>query len=90
MCEHRTIVKAKLFDLDPFAPEVGSSIRASRTEDLKEELHKLYTQISTTGGRDEDEESDNGPRVNVLSTSTILSHYATLMHGQRVYVVKSP
>jgi glucose-6-phosphate isomerase len=90
MCEHRTIVRAKLFDLDPFAPEVGSSIRASRTEDLKEELHKLYTQISTTGGRDEDEESDNGPRVNVLSTSTILSHYATLMHGQRVYVVKSP
>jgi heterodisulfide reductase subunit C len=91
LCEHRTIVKAKLFDVDPFAREVGSSISASRAEDLKEELHKLYNQISTTGGLDDDDESkDDRPRVNLLSASTILGHYATLMHGQRIYVVKGP
>jgi len=88
LSEHRTIIKAKLFDVDPFAQEVGSSLRARRTEDLKEELHKLYTRIATTGGLDDDEESDDdGPKVN-LSTSTILGHYATMMHDQRIYVVK--
>jgi glucose-6-phosphate isomerase len=91
LCEHRTTVKAKLFDVDPFAREVGSSIRVSRAEDLQEELHKLYNQLSTTCGLDDDDESkDNRPRVNLLSTSTILGHYATLMHGQRIYVVKGP
>lgn len=88
LSEHRTIIKAKLFDVDPFAEEVGSSLRTRRTEDLKEELHKLYTRIATTGGLDDDEESDDdGPKVN-LSTSTILGHYATMMHDQRIYVVK--
>lgn len=89
LSEHRTIVKAKLFDVDPFAQQVGSSLRSKRTDDLKEELHRLYTRISTTGGLDDDDESieDDGPRVN-LSTSTILGHYATMMHDQRIYVVK--
>ena len=89
LSEHRTIVKAKLFDVDPFAQEVGSSLRSKRTEDLKEELHRMYTRIATTGGLDDDDESidDDGPRVS-LSTSTILGHYATMMHDQRIYIVK--
>ena len=88
LTEHRAVIKAKLFDVDPFVHEVGSLLRARRTEDLKEELHKLYTRIATTGGLDDDEESnEGGPKVN-LSTSTILGHYATMMHNQRVYVVK--
>lgn len=88
LSEHRTVIKAKLFDVYPFAREVGSSLRVRRTEDLKEELHKLYTRIATTGGLEDDEDSnDDGPKVN-LSTSTILGHYATMMHDQRIYVVK--
>lgn len=90
LSEHRAVIKAKMFDVDPFAEEVGSSLRAKRTEDLKEELHKLYTRISTTGGLDdddEDESNEDGTKVN-LSTSTILGHYATMTHDQRVYVVK--
>lgn len=88
LSEHRTIIKAKLFDIDPFAQEVGSSLRAQRTEDLKEELHKMYTRIATTGELEDDDDSDDeGPKVN-LSTSTILGHYATMMHDQRIYVVK--
>ena len=50
----------------------------------------MYTRISTTGGLDDDDDEsieDDGPRVN-LSTSTILGHYATMMHDQRIYVVK--
>ena len=91
LSEHRTVIKAKLWDVDPFAGEVGSSIRANRTEELKEELHKLYLKKSSRGDLRDDESEDEGGQSKVnLSTSTILGHYASLMHDQRIYVVKGP
>ena len=104
LAEHRAVVKARIWDVDPFVREVGSSLRLKRTEALKEELQKMFTNLreggGAAGGEMEDDE-DNGKIEDsgglaggsnhsgmTLSTRTILGHYANLMRDQRVYVVK--
>jgi glucose-6-phosphate isomerase len=102
LAEHRAVVKARIWDVDPFVREVGSSLRLKRTEALKGELQKMFTNLregeGTTGGEMEDEEDngkvDGGPGGGsnssgmTLSTRTILGHYANLMSDQRIYVLK--
>lgn len=101
LAEHRAVVKARIWDVDPFVREVGSSLRLKRTEALKEELQNMFTNLregeGTVGGEMEDEEDNGkfdgsgglgGGSGMTLSTRTILGHYANLMSDQRVYVVK--
>jgi glucose-6-phosphate isomerase len=89
LAEHRAVVKARIWDVDPFAREVGSSLRSKRTEKLKEDLQKMFTNMRD--GDDADDEDDDDDKVNDgmnLSTKTILGHYANLMRDQRIYTVK--
>lgn len=79
--EHRAAVKACLWDINPFATEIGSTLRNSRMEILKERLHSMLA----PGGSDdaEDDENETDPNMN-LSTKTILRHYSSMMREQRV------
>jgi glucose-6-phosphate isomerase len=90
LAEHRAVVKARIWDIDPFAKEIGSSLRSKRTERLKEQLQTMFT----NNAEEEEDEDDllvqqqQGDGMN-LSTKTILRHYANMTRDQRVYVVKS-
>jgi glucose-6-phosphate isomerase len=88
LAEHRAVVKARIWDIDPFAKEIGSSLRSKRTERLKEQLQTMFT----NNAEEEEDEDDllgqqGGDGMN-LSTKTILRHYANMTRDQRVYVVK--
>jgi glucose-6-phosphate isomerase len=87
LAEHRAIVKAHIWGIDPFARELGSSLRMHRTVHLKEELETLFINKDDSGNEDGDDNED--PRMN-LSTKTILRHYANLMRDRRVYTVAGP
>lgn len=80
MSEHRAVVKAHIWGLDPFVREVGSALRMYRTDQLKEDLQDLFR--NPDGAANEDDEGGPGSRMN-LSTKTILTHYASLVKGQR-------
>jgi glucose-6-phosphate isomerase len=82
LAEHRSVVKARLWDMDPFVQETGSTLRSSRMEALKETLKAMF--VLEDGGGEEDDE--DGADTN-LSTRTILRHYSNLMRDQRVYTV---
>lgn len=73
LAEHRAVVKAHIWGIDPFVREVGSSLRANRMDSLKEELQHLFTKKP---------EAASGGNLS-LSTKTMLEHYATLMQDTR-------
>lgn len=83
MAEHRAVVKARLWDMDPFVKETGSTLRSPRMQALRETLKNMF--VSEDGGADEDDEVDD-TNMN-LSTKTILRHYSNLSRDQRVYTV---
>jgi len=86
MAEHRAVVKAWIWDIDPFSREVGSSLRSKRTELLRHNLEKMMFQ-DNQGEEDEEDKSAGNSDMN-LSTKTILQHYANMYRNQRVYTVK--
>lgn len=88
LAEHRAVVKARIWDVDPFAKEVGSSIRMPRTLALKESLDKMFLKLAAGGELDDDTETADGESAN-LSTRTMLRHYANTMKGQRTFAVPS-
>lgn len=91
LSEHRAIVKAHIWGLDPFAKEAGSSLHTYRTDQLKDNLQNL---MSRTGDEEDedDEDGEDGDDIRQdhmnLSTKTLLRHYANLHRDQRVYTVK--
>jgi glucose-6-phosphate isomerase len=80
LAEHRAVIKARIWDFDPFVQDTGSTLRASRTESLKETLKTMFIR----GADDDDEEEAGEPNVN-LSTKTILRHYSRLTRDQRLH-----
>jgi glucose-6-phosphate isomerase len=86
MAEHRAVIKARLWDMDPFVKEVGSTLRSPRLEALKETLKNMLVSDNNGNGADDDDDGVDDPNTN-LSTKTILRHYSTLMRDQRVYTV---
>lgn len=78
MAEHRAIVKARLWDLDPFVRETASTLRASRVDVLKETLATMLHSKQL----DDDDDDDDDATTN-LSTKTILRHYANLVRDRR-------
>jgi glucose-6-phosphate isomerase len=78
LSEHRAVVKAHIWDIDPFVHEIGSSLRIDRTDELQSELVNLFTE--------QEGEDDEEPNM-TLSTKTLLGHYANLMKGERIYTV---
>ena len=82
LSEHRAVVAAKIWEVNPFARNVGSSMRSIETEELREKLVEMYEKIAT--GDDEDMENEKGNLGNInLATRTILTHYAKRMHSQK-------
>lgn len=74
LSEHRAAVKARIWDIDPFAGVAGSSLKMSRTEQLRDDLEKIY--IAQEMG-DESESDDEQETEHIsLSTKTILGLYA--------------
>lgn len=80
MAEHRAIIKAWIWEIDPFPRDVGTSLRAKRTEILRHQLARMMVQ-------GHDDEDDDGSSDMNLSTKTILQHYANLYRHERVYTV---
>jgi glucose-6-phosphate isomerase len=79
--EHRALVKAWLWDIDPFAAS-GSSIQKERQEYLSEKLNRMDHALSMGEDLDEIEWSDlpdptGGIRSMNSATNTVLKHYAT-------------
>ncbi|KAL3922371.1 MAG: hypothetical protein SGARI_006466 [Bacillariaceae sp.] len=81
MAEHRAVVKAWIWEIDPFPKEVGTALRGKRTEALRQNL----AQIMVSGEYDDPEDKTS---LN-LSTRTILQHYANLSRHERVHTVES-
>jgi glucose-6-phosphate isomerase len=77
LAEHRAAVKAHICGLDPFVREVGSSLRMSRSEMLKDELANIRAR-SASGITAEEETNGGNSNGLILSTRTILEHYANL------------
>jgi len=73
LAEHRAVVKARLWDFDPFVHDSGSALRNPRSESLKTVLKNMIIQETN-----EDEDDDGDTTVN-LSTKTILRHYSKLV-----------
>jgi glucose-6-phosphate isomerase len=85
LSEHRAAITARIWDVDPFAKGVGSSLRLERTEQLKNKLQQIYERMSISSSNHSDQAEDS--TVN-LATATILGHYATMMHDRKMYVVR--
>jgi len=80
MAEHRAVVKAWIWEIDPFQRiETKTVLRSKRTESLKESLRKM---IYNGDDDDNDIEENEIGELN-LSTRTILRHYANMVRGQR-------
>ena len=81
LAEHRSILKAKLWNMTPLFPtQVGASLRTTRTDTLREKLTKLIEKMKM--GDDGEEEIDTSGGIN-LSTATLLSNYAGRTRGLR-------
>lgn len=83
MAEHRAVVKAWIWDIDPFAREGGDALRAKRTESLKETLREMMVGGPEEDNEDEDDDRAVGSSELSLSTRTILQHYAKMVRGRR-------
>ena len=80
LAEHRAIVKAHIWGIDPFCIDLGTSLRMQRTDHLKDDLETLFT--TDIDSDDEDSGMIQNHNMN-LSTRTILKHYAQMMRGLR-------
>ena len=94
LSEHRAVVKARLFDINPFisSSRAGSAMRSYNIGKLSTKLQKLY-QKGLEGknfGLDDDETDlmADGSEKSNIATGTLLSHYVSRMQDQKIYVVK--
>jgi glucose-6-phosphate isomerase len=89
LSEHRAAIKARIWDIDPFAQESGCFIKSARTEQLRKDLLTIYETGGEDDSDDEDDDDDDnntekfGVAMN-LSTKTILGHYANITRDQRL------
>jgi glucose-6-phosphate isomerase len=83
LAEHRSILKAKLWNMTPLFPtQAGVALRTTRTDKLIEDLAKLVEKT----GLDGDDEIQTGITVN-LSTATLLSNYADRTRELRTQIL---
>lgn len=83
LAEHRALVKAHLWSIDPFASEVGCSLRMQRTEQLRDELQTLFVKGEAATTTTEESETEEAGGTHNMSTRTILQHYSDLVRAQR-------
>jgi len=83
MAEHRAVVKAWIWEIDPFPrTETKTVLRSKRTESLKESLRIMISKGDDDDDNDVEVEENEIGEMN-LSTRTILRHYANMVRGQR-------
>ena len=92
--EHRTLVKAWLWDIDPFAV-AKTSIQKERQEFLSERLNHMNHLLSM--GEDLDDadgpevpDPTGGIRTMNSATNTVLKHYATRLKHRHRYKPRTP
>lgn len=84
LAEHRALVKAWLWDIDPFNT-TKSSIREDRRDYVSDKLHQMRHLLSVGETLDGTDEPDQNEAENIgvkgmhSATNTILKHYATRM-----------
>ena len=83
MAEHRVLVKAWIWDIDPFVLDSGSSIRANRLNSLQSTLQRMIDAGPEYDGEDDTNEENGLDADLTLSTRTILRHYANMVSVQR-------
>jgi glucose-6-phosphate isomerase len=90
LAEHRAVIKAWIWQIDPFPRDVGTSLRGKRTQNLRHRLAKWMVQGHDDEDSDDHETEEGGGSSDMnLSTKTILQHYANLYRHERVYTVNS-
>ncbi|KAL7540697.1 hypothetical protein ACHAXR_010311 [Thalassiosira sp. AJA248-18] len=97
LAEHRALVKAWLWDIDPFFAAVKSSVQEERHEYLSDKLHQMYHILSMGENLDDADESlfpnekgandaeNHGTRSMHSASKTVLKHYVTRMQKRRYY-----
>jgi glucose-6-phosphate isomerase len=85
LSEHRAIVKAHILGYDPFAVrEVGATLRRDRTDAIRDALAELFSSAHEGASEDaNDDDDDKEERRMILSTKTLLEHYANMMRSAR-------
>lgn len=76
--EHRAVVKAWVWGMDPFAKQAGHATRTTRAGHLRQDLEKIcLLQQLGSGSEEIDEEDKDGNNGGLnLSSKTLLGHYA--------------
>ena len=95
LCEHRALVKAWLWGIDPFAITRLSGIQQERQEYLSEKLY-IYNNLLSEGVDLDEADGSNelpsdssttggggGARMMNSATNTVLKHYATRLKHRR-------
>ncbi len=73
MAEHQAVVKAWIWEIDPFAREGGDTLRANCTESLKGTMREMTVGGPDNENGDEDDRAAGFSELS-LSTETILQH----------------
>lgn len=96
LAEHRALVKAWLWDINPFAV-TKSSIQQERQEFLSEKLYIMNNLLSEGVDLDEADGNDapdpatgGGIRIMNSATNTVLKHYATRLKHRRRDMPRTP
>jgi glucose-6-phosphate isomerase len=96
LCEHRALVKAWLWDIDPFMMTKSSGVQQERQEYLSEKLY-IYNNLLNEGVDLDEADGSNelpsdssatgggggGARMMNSATNTVLKHYATRLKNRR-------
>lgn len=89
MAEHRVLVKAWIWDINPFIMEPGASMRSKRLDSLQASLQRMIIAGPEYEGDGDFEKEEEGMDVDLnLSTRTILRHYAKTVAVPRMNQVK--
>jgi Phosphoglucose isomerase len=86
LSEHRAVIKAHVLGIDPFTVrEVGATLRRDRTDAIRDALAELFSsshEVASENANDDDDD-DKEERPMILSTKTLLTHYANMMRTAR-------
>jgi glucose-6-phosphate isomerase len=74
LSEHRVVVAARIWDVNPFLSESGSRLRETETERLQEKLQNLW--VMGIDETDDDDKLDYVGEKSNFATSKVLAHYA--------------
>jgi glucose-6-phosphate isomerase len=75
LSEHRVVVSARIWDINPFLTESGSKLRETETERLQEKLQNFW--VMGIDETDDDDKLDYAGEKSNFATSKVLALYAS-------------